>query len=66
MAKVRVPYIIVFECIACSSCAAICPEVFAMDDQKGYAVVVNQGGAPVERIQEAMDSCPTACIHWED
>jgi ferredoxin len=28
--------------------------------------VVNQGGANPDKIQEAMDSCPTECIHWEE
>ncbi len=44
MAKIRVPYIIISECIACGSCAEICPEVFALVGEEGYAVVLNQGG----------------------
>ena len=66
MTKMRVPYIVISECIACGSCAEICPEVFRLDEQEGYAIIINQAGAPVEQIQEAMDNCPTACIHWED
>jgi ferredoxin len=27
---------------------------------------INPGGAPDEKIQEAIDSCPVSCIHWAD
>ena len=26
--------------------------------------VYNPTGAPVEKIEKAMDSCPSACIYW--
>ena len=66
MSPVKVPYIVYSECIACGSCVEICPEVFRLDDREGYAIVINQAGAPPEQIQEAMDNCPTQCIHWEE
>jgi ferredoxin len=28
--------------------------------------VINPGGAPDDRIQEAIDICPVTCIHWAD
>jgi ferredoxin len=28
--------------------------------------VINQGGSDPDKIQEAMDNCPTECIHWEE
>lgn len=65
MSTVKAPYIVESECIACGSCEEICPEVFKVDEQAGYAIVINQGGDP-DKIQEAMDTCPTECIHWED
>ncbi len=64
--KVRVPYIVYAECIACGVCVELCPEVFQMDEKEGYAIVSDQGGADPEIIQTAMDNCPTACIHWEE
>jgi len=30
------------------------------------AEIHNPEGATEEKIQEAMDSCPVECIHWED
>lgn len=66
MRKVRVPYIVYSECIACGACEEICPEVFQLDETAGFAVVVNQGGADLGKIQEVMDNCPTLCIHWEE
>jgi len=59
------PYIDQAECIACGSCADLCPDVFRLDDDLGYATVINPQGAAEEEIQEAIDSCPAACIHWE-
>ena len=41
-------------------------EVFKLDEKEGYAIVINQGGADPDKIQEAMDNCPTECIHWEE
>ncbi|HMM39480.1 MAG TPA: ferredoxin [Desulfovibrio sp.] len=61
----KVVYIDQDECIGCESCVGICPDVFAMDDSAGKARVVNPDGAPEEQIQEAIDTCPAQCIHWE-
>lgn len=53
------------ECISCESCVEIAPGAFAMDDDdKSYVKDVN--GEPEDVIQEAMDTCPTECIHWQD
>ncbi len=54
------------ECIGCESCVEICPEVFAFDENEEKAYVIQEEGGPEEQIQEAMDSCPVECIHWED
>lgn len=62
----RRPFILEDECIACGSCEEICPEVFQVNESLGYAQVVNPEGASEEKVQEAIDACPTQCIHWED
>jgi ferredoxin len=61
----RVPLIVEDECIACGACEEICPEVFRVNESLGFAQVLNPGGAPEDKIQEAMDDCPVTCIHWE-
>jgi ferredoxin len=50
------------ECIGCASCAEICLEVFGLDEDSEKAYVQEEGNAPEERIQEAIDSCPSECI----
>ena len=60
----RIPVIDEEACIACGACEEICPEVFSMNDSLGFALVVNPGGGDEAKIQEAMDACPTHCIHW--
>jgi ferredoxin len=52
------------DCISCGLCAEVCPEVFRLND-KDLSEVHNPGGASEEKIQEAIDSCPVQCIHWE-
>jgi ferredoxin len=52
------------ECIGCESCAEICPEVFGFDEDAEKAYVKEEGNAPEEKIQEAIDSCPSECISW--
>ena len=62
-------------CISCEVCTQICPEVFRMEgEEEGHnhdhghehkAMVHNPTGAPAAKIEEAMDSCPAACIYWE-
>jgi ferredoxin len=54
------------ECIGCGSCVEICPEVFQMQEGEEKAAVIKPEGGPEDLIQEAMDTCPVSCIHWED
>jgi len=54
------------ECISCESCVEIAPGAFAIDDAEGKAYVKDVAGEPEDVIQEAMDTCPTECIHWQD
>jgi ferredoxin len=52
------------ECISCGICVEISPEVFRLND-RDLSEVYDPAGAPEEKIQEAIDSCPVQCIHWE-
>jgi ferredoxin len=62
----RIPYIDLDVCIGCSACVDTAPEVFVLNESLGVALVINPGGAPEEKIQEAIDICPVHCIWWED
>lgn len=53
------------ECIGCESCVQICEEVFQMNAEAKAEVIPGSTGAE-ECIQEAMDTCPVECIHWQD
>ena len=61
----RIPVVDKDACISCEVCTHICPEVFEMqeNDKSG---VHNPTGAPEAKIEEAMDNCPAACIHWQE
>ena len=59
-----IPYVDQGVCIGCEVCVQTVPQVFRMT-AKGVAEVFDPEGAPAEQIQEAMDACPVACIHWE-
>lgn len=70
----RIPAVDKDCCIGCEVCTQICPEVFRMcdDDHHSHAhghdhksEVYNPTGAPEAKIEQAMDSCPCACIYWQ-
>lgn len=52
-------------CIGCGTCSALCPKVFKMKDD-GKADVIDQTADTPENIQNAIDSCPTNSIKWEE
>ena len=54
------------ECISCGTCVEICEEVFMLNEETDKAEVIKPEGGPEELIQEAIDSCPVECIHWEE
>lgn len=58
------PYVDKGVCISCELCVNMIPGVFRMGDD-GFAEAYNPVGAPEEKIQEAVDSCPVNCIHWK-
>ncbi|MDY6837039.1 MAG: ferredoxin [Thermodesulfobacteriota bacterium] len=54
------------ECIGCGSCEEICAEVFRLDEETEQAEVIKPEGGPEDLIEEAMETCPVECIHWEE
>lgn len=51
-------------CVGCTFCAAIARHSFVVHEEYGTARVAQQGSDVVDAIEEAMESCPTDCIHW--
>lgn len=69
----RIPVVDQDTCIGCELCTQICPEVFRMEEKEGgghghdhKSTVYNPTGAPEAKIEQAMDSCPVACIYWQE
>ncbi len=53
-------------CTGCTLCAAICPEVFQMDDEGLAEVIVDEIPAEVEDSAiEACEACPVEVITIE-
>jgi ferredoxin len=53
-------------CIGCGLCAAVCPEVFEMDDEgKAQAVEKELEDSLVESAKEAEEQCPVSAITVE-
>jgi ferredoxin len=61
----RKVYIDEEECIGFGSCEEICPEVFKLDEDIEKAKVIKPEGGPEDLVEEAMETCPTECIHLE-
>ncbi|NIQ93679.1 MAG: ferredoxin [Desulfuromonadales bacterium] len=61
----KTPYVDQDACISCNLCADMVPEVFRMNDDS-IAEVHEPKGAPEDKIQEAIEACPVACIHWQE
>ncbi len=53
------------ECIGCEACVETCPEVFAFDSDEEKAYVVDGADADADCVDEAIASCPSACITRE-
>ncbi len=54
------------ECIGCESCVELCPDIFAFDEDEEKAYVLLPEGGDEGCIEEAVSSCPGACIHQGD
>ena len=53
------------ECIGCEACVELCPEVFEFDKEAVKAVVIQPKGGP-DCVEEAIETCPVECIHWDE
>jgi len=62
----RKVYIDEDECVGCGSCEEICAEVFRLNTDTEKGQVIKPEGGPEDLIEEAMEACPVACIHWEE
>ena len=53
------------ECLGCEACVELCPEIFGfdIDETKAYVLMAEDGDE--DCIEEAMASCPAACISYE-
>jgi ferredoxin len=51
------------ECIACGTCAELCPNCFKFEEGMESADV-KSFDCPEDEIQEAIDNCPAQCIYW--
>ena len=54
-------------CIGCGACAAICDQVFEIDDE-GLSTVKKEevDDDKKQEVQDAADSCPTGAIEVEE
>lgn len=52
------------ECIGCGTCVEHIDTVYFLNDDEGKAYVVAQEGE-MDRIQDAIDTCPVTCISWQ-
>lgn len=53
-------------CIGCGACAAICDEVFEINDEGLSSIKVDTvSEADVDSAKEAIESCPTGAIEEE-
>lgn len=53
------------KCIGCEACVELCPSVFAFNDDEGKAYVLDDAEAAEDCVDEAIASCPAACISRE-
>ena len=52
------------KCIGCRYCAHVATNTFIIDEQYGRSRAIRQDGDTLEKLQEAIDTCPVDCIHW--
>lgn len=53
------------KCIGCGVCTQICPEIFALDEDRGVAEIILPDAPVDSRVKKAFDSCPVSCIKAE-
>jgi len=52
------------ECIGCGACVDVCPTVFRLNDD-AVCELVHEDVTDLQCVQEAIDTCPVECLHWE-
>lgn len=62
--KKKTVYIDSDSCIGCTLCTQICPGFFEMDDE-GKSRVNKSGKCSNDKIDQAIDACPVACLGWK-
>lgn len=61
----RKPFVDHDECIGDGVCEQICPEVFELrDDGLAYVINENPDESLYDKIDEAIEECPTGAILW--
>ncbi len=50
------------KCIGCGTCAAMCPEVFQMDNESSKAKIIKNNGCTTCDVAEIAKSCPVEAI----
>lgn len=53
------------ECIGCESCVELCPEIFGFNEAEEKAFVIDAEIEDEACVDEAIETCPVECIHWE-
>lgn len=53
-------------CISCGVCMGIASDVFVMDDDGKSEALDTVTDENKDSVQEAIDSCPTNAIAWEE
>lgn len=53
------------DCIGCSACVVIAPEVFELDEE-GMSVVKERENFEWMDVEDAIDACPVNAISWKD
>jgi len=61
----KIPVVELSDCITCSVCVQVCPEVFRLNGA-GYIDIIPLSGYPEPEVNEAIKYCPTDCIYWEE
>jgi ferredoxin len=53
------------DCIGCSACVAIAPDVFELNDE-GKSEVVGLPSYEEGEVNDAISACPVDAIYWEE